>query len=870
VTPSVNVKTIASRIFLLRMVLICMSMPTLDSIQTWMPTFTVALVIQRHRAHKCLKHLVSFTSVRTKNELFVPVWTRRLILGSTSSPPMRYMGKATHPKMTSLPPGSFVPEFVEDVLHVADGLQPQLQGDTSVTRQQLQLALKEVDKAMLKARDDVAQISTSHIQEFEQGYAMARHLHDRIVEYYRGETDAIQTVFGPDGLKTALNGFLDEHSQVKSQLQQSQNVIHILESLESVSVDLSKFEDVFSSGELDVAVLVANGINQRVQDLPTDINIAQHLVTKAKDITAQLDTRLEEMLNKAWTFDEESLTVHATDLSTILDALSELPSESVQHHLQPFARNLSKIILQPLVKSGTITQAQHRLEVAAGDDWTKLPVGALYEALEQTLGFVQLECLQNRPDFIKYIGNTFWLPLSKKLTQEYLEPLVPEDVKRLQEFDVVSMRTSQFEDLMSERGWIPNSHNMDLQRYCRNVDHQFVNKKQANVLAHVRDNVARDSHSQVQVGQASPYEAAQLHKIGIVSNQNGWKVHNAPVSVDKGTFESFSLDLSSTHPDMQQSLFAFPNCTISQSTLEVLDAVEQILWEAHEAMQQQAETARTTSNDMNYISNRLVVVSRSILDLYRSLVPLKFSKEIENVPAVAMQLHNDAMFLAHECLTLGVRWQPLLPKAVFSDLVLDFRRLGEAIFSTQITKQRGELLAILRAGEGFDALDVDRKESMDRVMRQVAFQLMHLARVWKPILPQHILLKALGKLANACMMECNAEVESLQDISEDECGRITEVLDNLRSGILKLIVFAADIAGDKELDPVTVMRAYIASYDKFVLLSEVLNSSFADIMERFRRGEISEHFSTQQLVSLIKALFLDTPLRQRNLAEIAG
>ncbi len=48
------------------------------------PTFTVALVIQRHRAHKSLKHLVSYTPVRTKNELFVPVWTRRLNLGSTS------------------------------------------------------------------------------------------------------------------------------------------------------------------------------------------------------------------------------------------------------------------------------------------------------------------------------------------------------------------------------------------------------------------------------------------------------------------------------------------------------------------------------------------------------------------------------------------------------------------------------------------------------------------------------------------------------------------------------------------------------------------------------------------------------------------
>jgi endonuclease/exonuclease/phosphatase family metal-dependent hydrolase len=100
------------------------------------------------------------------------------------------------------------------------------------------------------------------------------------------------------------------------------------------------------------------------------------------------------------------------------------------------------------------------------------------------------------------------------------------------------------------------------------------------------------------------------------------------------------------------------------------------------------------------------------------------------------------------------------------------------------------------------------------------------------------------------------EILQLTDIAEVESERLAELLTL------------------QEVEPLFLVEgvSYTAHYCgphylKFKTLIQVLTWSFSSIMEHFRMGALTD-FSIHELVHLSKALFSDTPLRQRNIAEI--
>ncbi|KAF9323536.1 hypothetical protein BGZ91_003517, partial [Linnemannia elongata] len=60
---------------------------------------------------------------------------------------------------------------------------------------------------------------------------------------------------------------------------------------------------------------------------------------------------------------------------------------------------------------------------------------------------------------------------------------------------------------------------------------------------------------------------------------------------------------------------------------------------------------------------------------------------------------------------------------------------------------------------------------------------------------------------------------------------------------------------------------FVPTWQKFQLLADILELSFAEIMTRFRAGQL-HMFEEGELSDLICAIFADTPLRKHNLEEI--
>lgn len=81
---------------------------------------------------------------------------------------------------------------------------------------------------------------------------------------------------------------------------------------------------------------------------------------------------------------------------------------------------------------------------------------------------------------------------------------------------------------------------------------------------------------------------------------------------------------------------------------------------------------------------------RDIFDLYRAMVPVQIGSKADEVPILALLVHNDCMYLAHHLMLLAQRYKPTLPVAAdatresvditFLDLIIDFRKMAEHFF----------------------------------------------------------------------------------------------------------------------------------------------------------------------------------------------
>jgi hypothetical protein len=96
----------------------------------------------------------------------------------------------------------------------------------------------------------------------------------------------------------------------------------------------------------------------------------------------------------------------------------------------------------------------------------------------------------------------------------------------------------------------------------------------------------------------------------------------------------------------------------------------------------------------------------------------------------------------------------------------------------------------------------------------------------------------------------------LQDISANESIALANILRTER-------ISQFFSAGEKDLSYI-----YIGpQYQKLQLLTQILTWPFSTIMEHFRLGALVE-FEPVELIRLCLALFSDTPLRTKNIAEI--
>jgi len=326
--------------------------------------------------------------------------------------------------------------------------------------------------------------------------------------------------------------------------------------------------------------------------------------------------------------------------------------------------------------------------------------------------------------------------------------------------------------------------------------------------------------------------------------------------------------LSDGGMEIKGSPFRFPVCQISRSTQDLVELITALV----------AEAGLPGASER--CSARLLFTVRSVCELYISVVPEFHRDELEKLPFHSAVAHNNAMFIAHSILKLGTGHLIRLAQqnsVPLMDLIGKFRQLAAALFLDHMKRQRDLLLQVFK-DSSFSRLEGGSQlpSSADKAVRQCLHQLRSLHKIWMPVLPLEVYLRAVGTLANACLEELLVRITTMEDIPTkaalqlaDHCQTVTDTLPILFSPLEDESEATASDA--PPADSLSHIVRYVHLWSKFQELRLLLGAAhLRDVEDRWSssKGPLAAHFTADEVKQMIRALFQNTDHRAAALSRI--
>ncbi|XP_053546097.1 centromere/kinetochore protein zw10 homolog [Bombina bombina] len=449
------------------------------------------------------------------------------------------------------------------------------------------------------------------------------------------------------------------------------------------------------------------------------------------------------------------------------------------------------------------------------------------------------------------LGDLIWEEISESIIKDCLVYSIPNNSSKLEQYEEVIKSTEEFENALKEMKYLKGDAT-ELLKYARNVNAHFASKKCQDVIVTARNLMTSEIHNTVKITPDSKVTVPKLP---------------SPEKGEKGKSQIVPTNLPSESPGLEnetklsQHTFSLPTCRISESVEKLMELAYQTLSEA------------TDSNKPCAI--QLFYTVRNIFHLFYDVVPTYHKENLQKLPQLSAIHHNNCMYIAHHLLTLGHQFRYHLPTplsdgaATFVDMVPGFRRLGTESFLAQMRSQKAELLERLSSARTFINMeDEENYTTAHKAIRQVIHQLSRLGKVWQDVLPVAIYCKAMGTLLNTAITEMISKITALQDISTEDGERLYTLCRTvIEEGPLVFTPLLDEGINKKYQEEVPV---YVHKWMKFKELMIILQASLQEIVDRWAdgKGPLAAEFSTNEVKSLIRALFQNTERRAAALARI--
>ncbi|KAK0489171.1 Centromere/kinetochore Zw10-domain-containing protein [Armillaria novae-zelandiae] len=286
-----------------------------------------------------------------------------------------------------------------------------------------------------------------------------------------------------------------------------------------------------------------------------------------------------------------------------------------------------------------------------------------------------------------------------------------------------------------------------------------------------------------------------------------------------------------------------PN-TAAPTVTEILKIVENVL---NEGVELAASNIFPPSKSS--IGNLLLQTAPSVVDLYKALYPVVFSRELKTTLDAPARFSNDCLYLSQELERIDAG--AVQDRMQESQHRLEI--LGNSWLDDTIERHRQAVDEIIRDGAvGFTFTgDQDRYDECEAALNKVLQDIKRLAQRWKGILTKSKYYMAIGSVTEAVLSRVLEDILALPDIPEVESRRLAE---------LCRILHALEGLFVENSEQPSFVVSYAPSWLKYSYLSELLEASMADITYLFEEGALVD-FEVDEVVRLVRALFADTSLR---------
>jgi centromere/kinetochore protein ZW10 len=247
------------------------------------------------------------------------------------------------------------------------------------------------------------------------------------------------------------------------------------------------------------------------------------------------------------------------------------------------------------------------------------------------------------------------------------------------------------------------------------------------------------------------------------------------------------------------------------------------------------------------------------LAIYRATAATAYNK----LESGNMLIYNDASRLSDQLRA----WQATQPPASRLRLDNDAKSLdntAKRAYGAEMESQRTILRDLLDGAQGFTNCTAEpfKSECIDAI-DQTIHRLHEVHRQLRSVLAQSALRQSLGSLLSTTTAKIITDIEDLSDIGDADSRQLKALLDRITE--LKSL-FAQEDPNTGETSDMTFI--YCPNWLKFQYLAEILESSLADIKYLWKEGELSLEFDAEEVVDLIEALFADSDLRRKAVADI--
>ncbi|KAL6709689.1 ribosome biogenesis protein ytm1 [Coniothyrium glycines] len=272
-------------------------------------------------------------------------------------------------------------------------------------------------------------------------------------------------------------------------------------------------------------------------------------------------------------------------------------------------------------------------------------------------------------------------------------------------------------------------------------------------------------------------------------------------------------------------------------------------------------------------SGGLYAIPGLLLALYRATAVTHYTNDV----AGNMLIYNDcqrisdrlrAFLQEHEKddefsslpkhLQVSARLKPRL-----DDDIKAIDAFGKRAYGREMEAQRQIIRDHLEDAQGFQGCtNVPFASVCDDSIATTIDRIAIVKRQWQNILSHSALLQSLGSLVSAALTKFVSDIEDMSDIAEDESKKLHSYCVSLAS--LSQHFQTRDDSGEVR----DMVSMYTPNWFKFQYLSEILDSSLADIKYFWTDGELKLEMDSEEVIGLIEALFAPSEYRRKAISDI--